>query len=36
MMKRPGALTDSPNARSKSVSVADGHNTFGVRTRRKE
>lgn len=27
---RPGGLTDSPNARSKSVTVAEGQETYGV------
>jgi protein phosphatase PTC1 len=27
---RPGVITDSPNARSKSVTVADGQETYGV------
>ena len=30
MLKRPGGLSDGPNARSKSVTVADGDDTFGV------
>ncbi|ORX35082.1 phosphatase 2C-domain-containing protein, partial [Kockovaella imperatae] len=29
-MKRPGSLSDGPNARSKSVTVADGDETFGA------
>lgn len=29
-LKRPGGLSDGPNARSKSVTVADGEETFGV------
>ncbi|KAL7420358.1 mgpp2cl-1, protein phosphatase 2C-like protein 1 [Cryptotrichosporon argae] len=29
-MKRPGGLAESPNARSKSVTVADGVDTFGA------
>jgi protein phosphatase PTC1 len=30
---RPGVITDSPNARSKSVTVADGQETYGVLNR---
>lgn len=30
MPKRPGALSEGPNARSKSVTVADGMDTFGA------
>ena len=32
MLKRPGGFTDGPNARSKSVTVAEGEDTFGVST----
>jgi len=31
--KRPGGLSDGPNARSKTITVADGINTFGVLNR---
>lgn len=30
VLKRPGGLADSPNARSKTITMADGENTFGV------
>ncbi|WWC97553.1 hypothetical protein V866_004437 [Kwoniella sp. B9012] len=33
MPKRPGGLSDGPNARSKTVTVADGEDTFGVLNR---
>lgn len=29
--RRPGGLSEGPNARSKSVTVASGEDTFGVR-----
>lgn len=32
-LKRPGGFSDGPNARSKSVTVADGDDTFGVLNR---
>jgi hypothetical protein len=28
--RRPGALSSDPDARSKTVTMADGENTFGV------
>lgn len=31
-LKRPGGLSDGPNARSKSVTTAEGDDTFGVGT----
>ncbi|WRT63225.1 uncharacterized protein IL334_000128 [Kwoniella shivajii] len=33
MPRRPGGLSDGPNARSKTISVADGEETFGVLNR---
>ena len=30
MLRRPGGFADGPNARSKSVTVAEGDETFGV------
>jgi protein phosphatase PTC1 len=30
MLKRPGGLSEGPNARSKSVTVAEGDDTYGV------
>ncbi|KAK8844767.1 hypothetical protein IAR55_006617 [Kwoniella newhampshirensis] len=33
MPRRPGGLSDGPNARSKTVTVADGDDTFGVLNR---
>lgn len=32
-IKRPGGIADSPNARSKTITMADGENTFGALNR---
>jgi hypothetical protein len=32
--KRPGGFAENPNARSKTITLAEGENTYGVSARR--